>query len=365
MYSDVIDNQKTEEELSIIKKITKEDIQNCLKKEKFTSKDLNILISDEAENYLEIMAQKSKKITEQRFGKTMQLFIPMYLSNECFNSCKYCGFSIENKYPRTTLTKKEILEEGRILKNKGFKHLLLLTGEAPGKVGTKYICEAINILSPLFPSIGIEVQPLTEKDYRKTIESGADTLTLYQETYHPETYDKVHTRGKKKNFKYRLNTTDAAGLAGFYKINIGTLLGLYNWKYEALSLRDHLDYLTKKYWKTKFGISFPRIKDMIGEFTIENPVNDKKYVQIILAFRLCYPDINITLSTRENKELRDNLIHLGITNMSAESHTNPGGYSGKDAEKQFEISDTRSIEEIKDMLNRNGFEPVTKDWDRI
>lgn len=365
MYSEHFSTEETEKKFQDLKKISEDSVIKCLQKNHWNAKDFDILISPTAQNHLEAMAQKAKKLTQKRFGKVMQLFIPMYLSNECFNSCTYCGFSMEHNYTRTTLTKDEILSEGRILKEKGFQHILLLTGEAPGTVGTPYIAEAIRLLTPLFPSIGIEVQPLSEKDYKHIITMGADNLTLYQETYHTETYKKIHKKGKKRNFNFRLNSVDAGGKAGFYRITIGALLGLYHWQYDAIALRDHLVYLSKRYWQTKFGVSFPRIQKMGGDFTPEHHTSDKDFAQLILAFRLCFPDTPITLSTRESSQLRDKLIHLGITTMSAESHTEPGGYSGKKSTQQFEISDTRSITEIKSLLTREGFEPVMKDWDRL
>ena len=334
-------------------------------KQTYSHQDFPTLISPEAVPYLEHLAQQSHQLTRQRFGNTMQLFIPMYLSNLCYNKCTYCGFSIEHKYPRVTLTKDEILKEGYILKEKGFQHLLLLTGEAPKEVGVKYIAEAIELLSPLFPSIGIEIQPLNYDDYRILRNAGADSLTLYQETYHPQSYAKYHLSGKKKNFQNRLNAVEAGAKAGFYRINLGALLGLYDWRFEAQALATHLHDLQTKYWQTKYSVSFPRIQDMIAPFQPAYPVTDTDIVQFICAFRLCFPDVGITLSTREPAHLRDNFIKLGVTTMSAESHTEPGGYSGKEAEKQFEISDTRSLSEIKALLLNNGYEPVMKDWEPL
>lgn len=343
--------------------IKEEQVLNCLKKEKFTLKDLPILISPAASNHLETLAQKSKQLTTQRFGKTMSLYIPMYLSNECFNTCTYCGFSMENDYPRKTLTDSEILKEGLLIKEKGFQHLLILTGESPRKVGTDYICNAIELLKPYFSSISIEVQPLSYSDYKKVIKAGADGLTLYQETYHPNYYVKYHPRGQKKDFNFRLNALEDGARANFYKINIGALFGLYDWRYETLSIAQHLSYLKKHYWQIKYGISFPRIKEAIGSFSPEFEFTDKDMVHFICAMRLLFPDTHINLSTREPAVLRDHLLKLGITMMSAESHTNPGGYSGEVSEKQFEISDNRTLNEIQHLLTTAGYEPVLKDWD--
>ena len=342
---------------------TQAEIENTLRKKEFGSQNFPILISSEMRPHLEELAQRSHLLTQQRFGNTMQLFIPLYLSNLCFNKCTYCGFSIEHTYPRVTLTRDEILKEGDILHQKGFQHLLLLTGEAPKEVGVGYISEAIRLLKPQFSSIGVEIQPMTESDYRILIKAGADSITLYQETYHPESYSQYHLSGKKKFFKNRLDAVDEAGKAGFYRLNLGALLGLYEWRFEALALAQHLTYLQTNYWKTKYSVSFPRIRDMIGSFQQAYPVTDTDIVQFICAFRLAFPDVGITLSTRESADIRDRLVKLGITSMSAESHTEPGGYSGKEAEKQFEISDTRSLEEVKNMLIYQGFEPVMKDWE--
>ena len=339
------------------------DVNKCLNKTQFSSQDLSILLSPNAEKQLETLAQKSVSITRQRFGNTMQLFIPMYLSNECFNTCTYCGFSLEYKYKRKTLNKEEIKQEAELLAQKGFKHILLLTGESPKHVSTPYLEEAIQIITPLFSSVGIEVQPLEQHDYQTLIKAGADKLTLYQETYHKESYLKYHTFGLKRNFNNRLDAVEKGAKAGFYQINIGALLGLYDWRYEAFAMANHLDYLMKTFWRVKYAISFPRIQDMIGTFHEPYPISDKHLTQLITAFRLVYPDLGITLSTREPKELRDNIATLGITTMSAESNTSPAGYTDGHYEEQFQINDTRSLKSIITMLKNKNLDPVTKDWD--
>jgi 2-iminoacetate synthase len=344
--------------------ITPQDVKTVLGKSTFSMADFVVLISPAAKPFLETLAQKSHTLTVQRFGKVMQLFIPMYLANVCYNNCAYCGFSMSNTYERIVLTPEEILKEALFLKEKGFQHLLLLTGEAD-KSSVGYIADAVKQLHPHFSSIGIEIQPLSEEDYGLMIRSGSDSLTVYQETYDPVAYAKYHTLGKKRNFTYRLDTPDRGGKAGFYKMNIGALMGLSDWRFEAFSLAQHLTYLQKTYWQTKYSVSFPRIRDMVGEFTPAYDVTDSDLVQLICAFRLVFPDLGITLSTRESAALRDSLIKLGVTMISAESNTAPGGYLGKDhTEKQFETSDHRSLAEIKALLMLNGYEPVLKDWDR-
>tara|TARA_A100001015_G_scaffold202259_1_gene225876 strand:- start:1107 stop:2216 length:1110 start_codon:yes stop_codon:yes gene_type:complete len=364
MFSDKIESLNIEEWVSASLYAKPLDLQKIISKSKFSISDLPYLLSPAAENVIETIAQKSSQLTKQRFGKTMQLFIPMYLSNECYNTCTYCGFSKEHKYERVTLSDEQINKELTTLKEKGFQHILLLTGESPKKVGADYIKNAVKLTSKKFDSIGIEVQPLKQHEYEEIILAGADSLTLYQETYHYESYLKYHLSGIKRQYKKRLDAVEAGAKAGFFRINLGILCGLYDWRYDAIALAHHINYLQKKYWKTKFAVSFPRINEMIGEFKVGYQTNTIQLVQMICAFRLIFPDITITLSTREPAVLRDKLIHLGITQISAESNTSPGGYSTCSSEKQFEISDERSLDEIKNVLLKNNFEPVMKDWDK-
>ncbi len=364
-FSQIFDSLWVERLVEQCTQTTATQAQSILQKTQWTLADLPVLLSPAMSPLLEELAQHAHRITQQRFGKTMQLFVPMYLANVCYNSCSYCGFSMENDYKRIVLSPDEILKEGLHLKQKGFQHLLLLTGEAD-KSSIQFIAEAIGLLRPHFASIGIEIQPLDTPDYHRMTQSGADSLTVYQETYHPEAYARYHTRGKKRNYTYRLDTPDRGGNAGFYRINIGTLMGLYEWRYEALALAQHLHYLSQTYWQNKYAVSFPRIQDMVGEFTPEHPISDRDFVQLICAFRLVFPDCGITLSTREAPALRDALIPLGITTMSAESNTAPGGYLGKEGtEQQFETADHRSLNEIMALLQLKGYEPVLKDWDPI
>ena len=346
--------------------VTHNAVKSILEKRIFSISDLPYLLSPSAASFLELMAQKSQQLTRQRFGNTMQLFAPMYLSNECYNTCTYCGFSREHQYKRVTLNDDQILKEGIALRNRGFRHILLLTGESPKTVGVEYIGNAITRLSPYFSSIGIEVQPLTHADYSHLLQCGSDKLTLYQETYHQESYKKYHLFGLKKNYENRLFAVEEAGRAGFNAINLGVLLGLYDWRYDAIVLAYHISFMMKYYWKSQYSVSFPRIKDMIGQFKVNYPVSDADLLQIICAFRLCFPNIGITLSTREPKMLRDSLFDLGITTISAESKTSPGAYSAELlAESQFEISDSRTLEEITKVLDQKGIEPVFKDWEPL
>lgn len=342
---------------------TRRDVEGVLSKSKPSLHDLPILLSPAAEAYIETMATRAHALTVQRFGYTMQLFAPMYISNECFNTCTYCGFSMEHKYKRKTLNPDEVKAEVAVLKQKGFDHILVLTGESPKAVDAHFIAQSIDHIAPHFSSVSIEVQPLSEDDYRMLISRGVDSLTLYQETYHPEAYAKYHLFGLKKDYHNRLDASERGAKAGFYRIGLGALLGLHDWRYDSIALSQHLGYMRKHYWQTKYSASFNRINDMFGEFTPAYSVSDLNLVQLITAFRLVFPDLSITMSTRERQEFRDNLIPLGITTMSAESNTAPGGYSGQEEEKQFEISDDRTIDEIKTILKSKGYEPVVKDWD--
>ena len=333
---------------------------SVLAKSSWTTADLDALLDSAID--LEALAQLSHQMTTQRFGRTIQIFVPMYLSNECYNRCTYCGFSLDHKYPRKTLTDAEMMLEFQTLKSRGFHHLLLLTGEAPGKVDADYIEAAVKKASSIFDSVGIEVQPFDQPTYEALIAAGADSLSLYQETYHKPTYLTHHLSGKKRNYEKRLAAVEAGAKAGFHRINLGALLGLYDWRYEANALAEHVDRMQRTYWQTQLGVSFPRIQDMVGEYDVRYQISDREFVQLICAFRLIFPDLAIILSTRESAELRDNLIKLGVTHVSAESKTNPGGYNGADSEEQFSTADHRDLASIKSVISHAGYEPVMKDW---
>ena len=345
--------------------MSENECNRVVSKQQWTLSDLPTLLSPNMAPFLETMAQKSRFITKQRFGNTMAMFAPLYLSNVCYNRCTYCGFSMDLDYERVILSDDEIQKEAQILKDKGFQHVLVLTGEEPDKVGVDYIENAIRLIKPYFASIGLEIQPLKTTEYKQLMAVGVDTLTVYQETYHKESYLIYHLSGKKRQFDYRLETLDRGGEAGFYRLNLGALLGLYEWRYEAIALAHHVHYLRKRYWRSKCGVSFPRIKSFVGDFKVQYPVSDTDLLQYICVFRLLFPDLSISMSTREPAQLRDKLIHLGVTSMSAESHTEPGGYSGSDATCQFDISDNRSLTDVCAYLNEQGIDPVLKDWDSV
>jgi len=365
-FKDLLANYSPESIHQAVKKVTAKDVENALSKTEWNLEDFLALISPAASPYLETMAQKSRELTQQRFGNNMQLFAPMYLSNECQNICTYCGFSLDNKVRRKTLTDKEILMEVEVLKSMGFEHILLVTGEANRTVGVDYLEHAIQLIKPHFANVSLEVQPLDQDEYERLIKSGLHSVLVYQETYHRETYKIHHPKGKKSNFDYRLETPDRLGRAGIHKIGIGSLIGLEDWRVDSFYTAMHLQYLERKYWKTKYAISFPRLRPFSGGQEPKVAMNDRELVQLICAYRLLDPDVELSISTRETEHFRNHVIKLGITSMSAGSKTNPGGYAvEKQSLEQFEISDERSPKEVAELLKKNGYQPVWKDWDPV
>lgn len=340
------------------------DVEGVLLKDNFTIDDFKILISPAAKPFLEQMAQRSHSLTKKRFGNTMQMYVPMYLSNECQNICTYCGFSMTNKIRRKTLSDQEILSEVSHIKKLGYDHILLVTGEANKTVGVSYIKNAIQLIKSHFSNISIEVQPLDQEEYEILIAEGLYAVLVYQETYHKATYKQHHPKGKKSNFDYRLGTPDRLGSAGIHKIGLGALFGLEDWRVDSFFTALHLKYLQKTYWKTKYSISFPRLRPHQGDVQPKVEMTDSDLVQLICAYRLLDEDVELSMSTRESESFRNHIVKLGITSMSAESKTNPGGYTvDKQSLEQFEISDARSTEAIKHMIRSQGYEVVWKDWD--
>ncbi|MEJ2688482.1 MAG: 2-iminoacetate synthase ThiH [Deltaproteobacteria bacterium] len=325
---------------------------------------LAALLSPAAEPYLPAMARRSAEITVQRFGRTVQLYAPLYLSNWCTNRCAYCGFSTDNTIGRRVLTLEEAAKEAAILAERGFSHLLLVSGEAPAKLGVDYLEEIARRLRNRFAALSIEVQPLTTEQYRRLFEAGITAVAVYQETYDRETYDEVHLAGKKKNFEFRLETPARAAEAGMREIGIGSLLGLADWRCEALALGMHLAWLRKNYWRTSLTVSFPRLRPAEGGFKPRQQVGERQLSQMIFALRIFDPDVGLLLSTREEARYRDGMIGLGPTRYSAGSCTAPGGYSEPASDgEQFAVGDHRSIDEVSLAICRKGFDPVRKDWD--
>ena len=368
--------------------------REAMAKSKFSLAGFAALISPAGSELLEHMGRRAHALTQQRFGKVIRLFAPLYLSNECINNCRYCGFSRDNPILRVTLTLEEMRREAKALHEQGFRNILLVAGEHPKFVSGNYLRDCVAALHAEWPSISLEVGPMETEEYRPIVRAGAEGLVVYQETYDRAVYDDMHTAGPKKNFDWRLETAERAYSAGFRRLGIGALYGLADWRYEALCVAAHADYLLRNCWKAYVTISLPRLRPCAGEFQPLTHMTDRDLAQLICAFRLMFPDVGLVLSTREQPKLRDGLIPLGITLISAGSHTEPGGYTGAGKENihhtergrivelasgssewapqenratnatgQFEIADERSPREVAQLLRKLGYEPVWKDWD--
>jgi len=340
---------------------------------------------------LEQLAAQSHQLTQQHFGKTMRLFAPLYVSNECINNCSYCGFSRDNtSILRTTLTVEQVVTEAKHLYDLGFRNILLVAGEHPKFVSDGYLQECIDAIKGFIPTVAIEVGPMEDDQYAEIVDHGGEGLIVYQETYDREVYGRLHTAGPKKKFDWRLECPERAYAGGFRRIGIGALFGLANWRNEAVALAAHLEYLYKRCWKASFSVAFPRMRPYAGNYQYTpDPdlyLSDRAFVQLTCAFRVCFPQVNIVLSTREPAALRDSMIPLGVTHMSAGSQTEPGGYTGagsddlhltvkgrrveieerkpcQKATEQFTIDDKRSSHQIAELVRSKGYEPVWKDWD--
>lgn len=351
--------------LAGITNVTSRQIDAALNTSRLTLEDFACLLSPEiSDDQLERLAGRAQRITRQRFGRIILLYAPIYLSNECHNGCRYCGFNAENHLQRKTLTLPEIEREAQILRQQGFRHMLILTGEAPEVAGIEYLEEAIKIIKYHCGSVSIEVFPMDTDGYERMVNAGVDGLALYQETYDQQLYRELHPYGPKSDYSYRLLAPERAGEAGLRRIGIGSLLGLGDSLSDVFYSGLHALFLARKYWKTHVSISFPRIRPAEGAFQPQSIVSDRQLTQFICAMRILLPDAGLVLSTREEADLRDNLLSLGITQMSAGSCTAPGGYGEKIHDnQQFEVSDQRTPAEIETLLKSKNYEAVWKDWD--
>jgi 2-iminoacetate synthase len=340
------------------------DVQQSLRTPHPTINDLAALLSPAADNHLEAMAVRSADITALRFGRTTQIYAPLYVSSFCTNRCSYCGFSAENKIERRILTLDEAEAEAMILHGRGFNHILLVSGEAPARLGAEYLEELALRLRDRFAAISIEVQPLATPEYSRLFTAGITGVAIYQETYDRETYKQVHLSGQKCDFDFRLDTPARAAAGGMREVGIGALLGLSDWRSEGLALGMHLAWLRKNFWRTGLTVSFPRLRPAAGEFQPLSQVTERDLSQLIFALRLFDPDVGIILSTREEARYRNGMIGLGPTRYSAGSCTAPGGYSAPETTgEQFAIGDHRTINEVCAAIRKKGFDPVRKDWD--
>jgi 2-iminoacetate synthase len=332
-----------------------------------TLSDFVALISPVAGERLEDLARHSRRLTLARFGRTMHMYAPLYLSNECLTTCVYCGFARELPIARRTLTPEETLAEGRYLLQQGFRSILLLTGEHQRLTGVEFLEDRIRLLAREVPSISIEVQVWSEEEYRRLATAGCDGVVIYQETYHPETYANVHVAGKKRHYEWRLLGPERAARAGMRRVGVGALLGLHDdWRFDAVATAAHARFLMRRYWRTQVTVSVPRLRPSAAGYQPSNPISDRDLVQLVCALRLFLPDAGIVISAREAPVLRDGLFRVGITHTSAGSHADPGGYTEpNEATAQFEVADLRSPREVAARLRELGYEPVWEDWSAV
>ncbi len=367
MFSDELEKIDWDETTRKIMSKTDADVRRALTKSHCDVEDFMAMLSPAAEPYLEQMAQLSKKYTEERFGNTMSMFIPLYITNSCSNSCVYCGFHVSNPMPRVILTPEQIENEYKAIKEIApFENILLVTGENPAKAGVPYLAKALDIAKKYFSNLKIEVMPLAAEEYAELREHGLNGVICFQETYHKANYNIYHPRGMKSKFEWRVNGFDRMGQAGVHSIGMGVLIGLEKeWRTDITMMAYHLRYLQKKYWRTKYSVNFPRMRPAQNEgFHPNCYMTDKQLAQATFAMRIFDHDVDISYSTREPAFIRNNMAMLGVTTMSAESHVNPGGYhTYPQALEQFTVSDNRKVGDIIASLKAVGREPVWKDWD--
>ena len=363
-FYDLIKTYDWEQTKDDIYSKTANDVLRAMEKQHPGCEDFKALVSPAAAPFLEEIARQSRQKTLTRFGKTIQLYVPLYLSNECTNFCIYCGFNHDNEFDRLTLNQEQVMDEAAAIKKLGFEHILLVTGEHPRKAGFQYLKEMVCLLKDQFKLISIEVQPMETEEYRELVALGLNSVYVYQETYNENRYPLYHPKGRKANFRYRLETPERLGKASVYKTGLGCLLGLEDWRTDSFFTALHLDFLRKHYWKTKYSIAFPRLRPYAGSFQPNYPINDRELVQLIGAFRLFDENVELSISTRESASFRDHLMLLGVTSMSAGSSTEPGGYaSEKHSLEQFAVNDDRSPAIVMEKIKSAGYEAVWKDWD--
>lgn len=370
-FADVIERYSWEGTTDAIASATLADARRVLARAKvgvtLSPNEFAILISPAAAPLLEEMAQLSQQITRRRFGLTMSMYIPMYVSNACTNKCVYCGFNHDNKFERTTLSLDDVRQECEAIKKLGpFENLLVVSGEYPALCGVDYLEQVLRVARPMFANLTLEVQPLKTEQYKQLVGAGLNGVVCFQETYHREAYKKYHPRGMKSHYAWRLNGFDRMGQAGVHKIGLGVLIGLEDWRTDLTMLARHLRYLQKKYWRTRYAVNFPRMRPSESGYQPNVVMTDRELAQLTFAFRIFDHDIDISWSTRESPALRDNMAPLGVTSMSAGSQTEPGGYRvSPQALEQFEVSDSRTPAEVTAAIRAHGLEPVWKDWDKI
>lgn len=371
-YADIIDSYSWDDTVALVENATDADVRRVLAKvhanrEPLSPEEFAVLISEAAAPYLEEMAALSRYYTSERFGKTISMYVPMYVGNACTNKCVYCGFNHDNQFERVVLSLEQVEEECKAIRSLApFENLLIVAGEYPSLCGVDYLEKVLGVCRPYFHNLTIEVQPMRSADYERLTHAGLNGVVCFQETYHRESYKKYHPRGMKSHFDWRLNGFDRMGEAGVHKIGMGALLGLEDWRGDVVMLARHLRYLQKKYWRSRYSVNFPRMRPSESGFKPKSIINDRQLAQLTFAFRIFDHDVDISYSTREASRYRDHLLSLGVTSMSAGSKTEPGGYSHpKEELEQFEVSDSRTPHEVADAIIKEGYQPVWKDWDAV
>lgn len=371
-FADIIDQYDWDSTAKAFASFTEADVRRVLAKARRNTKQLTpeefmVLISPAASPFIEEMAQLAQHFTRGRFGKTISLYIPMYVGNACTNKCVYCGFNHDNPFTRTVLTIDQVKKECEAIRQLGpFENLLIVSGEYPSLCGVEYLSDVLDTCRPFFHNLTIEVQPMHTYKYAKLVEHGLNGVVCFQETYNRKAYKQYHPRGMKSHYDWRLNGFDRMGQAGVHKIGMGVLIGLEDWRTDITMLARHLRYLQKKYWRTRYSVNFPRMRPSESGYQPKVVISDKELAQLTFAFRIFDHDVDISFSTREAPSFRDSMMPLGVTSMSAGSRTEPGGYAvTPEALEQFEVSDDRSPEEVAEAIRNRGLEPVWKDWDAL
>lgn len=367
LFSEELEKYSWDEITQQIYAKTDADVERALNKKHLQIDDFMALISPAADKYLEKMASLSRMYTQQRFGKTIQMYVPLYITNSCTNHCVYCGFQHDNPIKRVILKDEEIVNECKAIRRIGpFENLLIVTGENPRDAGVDYLENALRLARPYFSNLTIEVMPLKSEEYYRLTRSGLNGVVCFQETYNKDRYKVYHPKGMKSKFEWRVNGFDRMGQAGVHKIGMGVLIGLEDWRTDTTMMAIHLQYLRKHYWKTKYSVNFPRMRPSEGHFQPNVVMTDRQLAQLIFAYRIFDHDVDISISTRESPNFRNNITTLGVTSMSAGSKTEPGGYfTYPQALEQFAVSDERSPEEVEKAIKQQGYEVVWKDWDEI
>lgn len=371
-FADVIGQWSWQETIDSINAMTADDVRRALDKSRRNAKmlddhDFMALISPAAIPFLEEMAQLAHKYTQERFGRTISMYIPMYVSNLCTNFCVYCGFNHDNPFKRTVLTMDQVKDECEAIKKLGpFENLLIVSGEAPAMCGVEYFEQVLHTCRPYFHNLTMEVQPMKAEDYERLTHAGLNGVVCFQETYNRDRYKCYHPKGMKSFYAWRLNGYDRMGQAGVHKIGMGVLIGLEDWRADVTMMARHLRYLQKKYWRTRYSVNFPRMCPSESGFQPNVVMSDRELAQLTMAFRLFDHDVDISYSTREDPQFRANMMQLGVTSMSAGSQTEPGGYAtSPDALEQFTVSDSRTPEAVAESIREGGYDVVWKDWDQI